>query len=96
VNRAQFEAVLDSIVQYAMDTSDAAIEKLAFSVLNKMVVVWTPPFDQLAVAEDISPSGFDEAFGQFVTEHLLPVCFEVPRKPELDFADAQSRLVSSW
>jgi len=96
VNRAQFEAVLDSIVQYAIDTSDAVIEKLAFSVLNKMVVVWTPPFDQLAVAQDISTRGFDEAFGQYVTEHLLPVCFEVPRKSEFDFTDAQSRLVNSW
>jgi exportin-T len=76
-----------------MDTSDATIEKLAFSVLNRMVLVWTPPFEEGAVADDISTSGFEEAFGQFVIEHLSRVCFEVPAKETFDSADAQSRLV---
>ena len=43
VNRSKFEAVLESIVRYATDTSDATVEKIAFSILNKMVRVWSGP-----------------------------------------------------
>jgi exportin-T len=88
VNRSKFEAVLESIVQYATDTSDASVEKLAFGVLNKMVVVWSRAGQEGAV-------GFYNAFGEFVIEHLSRVCFEVPSKSTFNSNDAQSRLVSS-
>lgn len=88
VNRSKFETVLESIVQYAVDTSDAGVEKLAFSVLNKMVIVWTP------TGMDTPANGFSDAFGQFVIQHLSRVCFEVPSKSAFNSSDAQARLVS--
>lgn len=80
--------MLESIVQYATDTSDATVEKLAFGVLNKMVVVWSGAGQEGAV-------DFHSAFGEFVIEHLSRVCFEVPSKSTFNSNDAQSRLVSS-
>jgi exportin-T len=94
VNRSKFEAVLESIVRYATDTSDATVEKVAFSVLNKMVMVWSPPITaESSGGSDILASGFHDAFAQFVVEHLSRVCFEVPSKSTFNSNDAQSRLV---
>jgi exportin-T len=94
VNRSKFEAVLESIVRYATDTSDATVEKIAFSILNKMVRVWSGP-----IAAEANGGGntlansFHNAFAQFVVEHLSRVCFEVPSKSTFNSNDAQSRLV---
>ena len=77
-----------------MDTSDATVEKVAFNVLNKMVVVWSAPPPKVAVAHtEPLEIGFQEGFGRFVIEHLSRVCFEVPSKSTFDSNDAQSRLV---
>jgi exportin-T len=82
-------------VQYATDTSDASVEKVAFGVLNKMVVVWSDPYSGSARADSEGlASGFHDAFGQFVIEHLSRVCFEVPSKSTFNPNDAQSRLVT--
>lgn len=93
VNRPEFEAVLESIIRYATDTSDAAVEKVAFGVLNKMVTVWSGPQGASNGTPDFA-SGFHEAFGHFVIEHLSRVCFEVPSKESFNSDDAQSRLVA--
>ena len=94
MNRSKFDAVLESIVHYATDTSEASVEKLAFGVLNKMVVVWSSPANGAAVGNRESlDSGFQDLFGQFVIEHLSRVCFEVPSKSTFNSNDAQSRLV---
>jgi exportin-T len=82
-------------VQYATDTSDVSVEKVAFGVLNKMVVVWSDPFSgSTSVDGEGLASGFHDAFGQFVIGHLSRVCFEVPSKSTFNPNDAQSRLVS--
>jgi exportin-T len=94
VNRSKFEAVLESIVQFATDTSDASVEKIAFGVLNKMVVVWSTAAGT-AHEEVALSNGFKHAFEEFVIEHLSRVCFEVPSKSTFNSNDAQSRLVSS-
>jgi exportin-T len=91
VNRSKFDAVLESIVHYATDTSDVAVEKLAFGVLNKMVTVWSAP-ERNGHSGSLD-EGFQSAFGQFVIEHLSRVCFEVPSKSTFNSSDAQSRLV---
>jgi len=70
-----------------MDTSDASVEKLAFSVLNKMVVAWTP------TGSPATDAGFQEAFDRFVIEHLSRICFDVPSKATFNSSDAQARLV---
>jgi exportin-T len=93
VNRSRFDAVLESIIHYATDTSDAAVEKVAFSVLNKMVVVWSSPVSQGTTGGNALDNGFQEVFERFVIEHLSRVCFEVPSKNTFDSHDAQSRLV---
>jgi hypothetical protein len=80
--------VLESILQYAMDTSDASVEKLAFSVLNKMVMVWTP------TGAKVVDAGFQEAFTRFVIEDLSRICFDVPSKSTFNSSDAQARLVA--
>jgi len=88
-SRSKFDAVLESIIHYATDTSDATVEKVAFGVLNKMVVVWSTPSSE----PDPLEKEFHEAFGQFVIQHLSRVCFEVPSKTSFNSNDAQSRLV---
>ena len=88
-NRSKFDAVLESIIHYATDTSDATVEKVAFGVLNKMVVVWSSPSSETGPLEE----EFQEAFGHFVIHHLSRVCFEVPSKATFNSNDAQSRLV---
>ena len=93
MNRSKFDAVLESIVRYATDTSDATVEKVAFSVLNKMVMVWSPPITAESSGSEMLASGFHDAFAQFVVEHLSRVCFEVPSKSTFNSNDAQSRLV---
>ena len=93
VNRPKFDAVLESIVDYATDTMDPAVQKLAFSVLNKMVVVWSPPPEGILGEEEALPGEFLEAFGEFVLVHLSRLCFEVPSKSTFNSNDAQSRLV---
>ena len=86
--------MLESIIHYATDTSDATVEKVAFSVLNKMVVVWSaPPPGITATYGDSLDVGFQEVFGRFVLEHLSRLCFEVPSKNTFNSSDAQSRLV---
>ena len=82
-------------MQYATDTSDATVEKVAFGVLNKMVVVWSDPFSGSGGADGAGlATGFHDAFGQFVVGHLSRVCFEVPSKSTFNPNDAQSRLVT--
>ena len=94
MNRSKFDAVLESIVHYATDTSDATVEKLAFGVLNKMVVVWSSPMNGAVAGNAEALNGrFHDLFGQFVIEHLSRVCFEVPSKSTFNSNDAQSRLV---
>ena len=97
MNRPKFDAVLESIVHYATDTSDPSVEKLAFGVLNKMVVVWSSPANN-AKARDGGglDSSFEDLFGRFVIEHLSRVCFDVPSKSTFNSNDAQSRLVSPY
>jgi len=94
VNRSKFDAILESIVHYATDTSDATVEKVAFSVLNKMVIVWSSPTAS-GSSESVTAldRGFQDIFDQFVIEHLSRVCFEVPSKGTFNSNDAQSRLV---
>ena len=95
VNRSKFGEILESIVHYATDTSDASVEKVAFSVLNKMVVIWSAPSpDRSAGGGIASDTEFQDIFGQFVIEHLSRVCFEVPSKSTFNSNDAQSRLVN--
>ena len=86
--------MLESIVQFATDTSDASVEKIAFGVLNKMVVAWSTAGGTAHEGAALS-NGFKNAFGEFVIEHLSRVCFEVPSKSTFNSNDAQSRLVSS-
>jgi exportin-T len=84
---------LESIVHYATDTSDASVEKVAFGVLNKMVMVWSSPSNGPSTNGELLDKGFQELFGTFVIEHLSRFCFEVPSKSTFNSNDAQSRLV---
>jgi exportin-T len=95
-NRSKFDAILNSIVHYATDTSDATVEKIAFAVLNKMALVWsTHGTERQTRSEAALDRTFQDIFGRFVIEHLSRVCFEVPSKPSFNSNDAQSRLVCS-
>jgi len=94
-NRSKFDAILNSIVHYATDTSDASVEKMAFAVLNKMAVVWSAHGNERQTRREAAlDRTFQEIFGRFVIEHLSAVCFEVPSKATFNSNDAQSRLVS--
>ena len=93
-NRSKLDAILESIIRYATDTSDAAVEKVAFSILNKMVIVWSAPATEMATGGgDLVDQEFENIFGRFIIEHLSRVCFEVPTKTSFNSNDAQSRLV---
>jgi len=70
------------------------VEKIAFSVLNKMALVWsTHGAERQTRSEAVLDRTFQDIFGRFVIEHLSRVCFEVPSKASFNSNDAQSRLV---
>ncbi|KTW27617.1 hypothetical protein T552_02059 [Pneumocystis carinii B80] len=92
INQPNFETFLRSIIHFAADISDPSTEKIAFSILNKMVDAWA--FDQSHIS-DIKTRKVVPGFDQFIFHSLSSLCFEVPSKQSFNPRDTQAIIVLS-
>ncbi|RKP04898.1 armadillo-type protein [Thamnocephalis sphaerospora] len=83
-NQAHANSVFMLIVRHARDCSSVATQKLAFSLLGKMTSAWA---GTTQAGTTVLPG-----FEQFLYTEIIPVCFEVPMKPEFNMADGQTQL----
>ncbi|KAG4304608.1 hypothetical protein PORY_002001 [Pneumocystis oryctolagi] len=90
VNQPNFEAFLQSIIHFAANIPDLLIKKSAFSILNKMVIVWA--LDQSQI-DDIKIKKIASRFDQFIFQSLSSLCFEVPSKQSFNPQDSQAVMV---
>ncbi|QSL64544.1 hypothetical protein MERGE_001845 [Pneumocystis wakefieldiae] len=84
INQPNFETFLRSIIHFAADISDPSTEKIAFSILNKMVNAWAS--DQSDIS-DIKAKKIVPGFDQFIFHSLSSLCFEVPSKQSFNPRD---------
>ncbi|RIA97435.1 armadillo-type protein [Glomus cerebriforme] len=90
LNQPRLESILQSVVHYASDPVDLPSAKTAFNILSKTLVLWGSSTSNItSVDSGRSLPGFE----QFMYEHILRICFEVPMKPEFSITDGQSSLV---
>lgn len=103
-NQDQLETVLQSLVFYA-NNSQAPVIRQATNILSRLVICWLEkitvdvdksgskkgPNGNGAVNQQTSLVGFEN----FVYKTLVGLVFEVPSKPDFDFTDAQSQIVST-
>ncbi|CCJ29157.1 unnamed protein product [Pneumocystis jirovecii] len=92
VNQPNFEAFLQSIIHFAANISDPSIEKIAFSILNKMITLWASDQSQIS---DIKIKKTVSGFDQFIFQSLSSLCFEVPSKQSFNPQDTQTITVLS-
>ncbi|KAG5437058.1 hypothetical protein PCANB_001179 [Pneumocystis canis] len=90
INQPNFETFLRSIIHFALDISDPSTEKIAFSILNKMVTMWTSDKSQIDDIKIKIVPGFD----QFIFQSLSSLCFEVPLKQSFNPHDSQAVMVN--
>jgi exportin-T len=63
-----------------MDEPDPPTQKLCFSILKKLVILW-------------GDKATHAAFHEFTFKSILPACFLAPMKPSFDLSDGQTVLV---
>ncbi|ORY05766.1 Xpo1-domain-containing protein [Basidiobolus meristosporus CBS 931.73] len=86
-NAPHLNTLLQSILYYALDSEDISTQKVAIGILHKFVNIWGGSNANGANTKSIP------GFEQFIYEHIVRVCFEVPTKRSFDFADGQAVLV---
>ncbi|ODQ51343.1 Xpo1-domain-containing protein [Saitoella complicata NRRL Y-17804] len=91
-NQGNFESIIQSIVHFGSDVSDAPTAKLAFGVLTTMVATWGGPNKTTAITNQLVGQDLP-GFQRIMYEIMTPVCFEVPSKPEFNPRDAQAQLL---
>ena len=92
VNQPRLESILRSVVHYASDPVDMPSAKMAFNILSKTLTLWGGP-TQSSNGTSVDPGRSLPGFEQFMYEHILRICFEVPMKTEFSVTDGQSNLV---
>ncbi|GAA5834356.1 hypothetical protein JCM11251_007967 [Rhodosporidiobolus azoricus] len=91
-NKAQLPSILTSIIHYISNDSLAPDQRYGFGVLNKLVLLWVEPY-RVPTAPPLNPPPQPSpvpGFEQFLYQNAVKACFEVPMKPDFDYADAQS------
>lgn len=91
-NKAHLQSILQSITHYIATDSLAPDQRYGFGVLNKLLQMWLEtyrPPTAPPVANGAPPSPVP-GFEQFLYERAVPLCFQLPLKPEFDYSDAQS------
>ncbi|KAI8980264.1 armadillo-type protein [Pilobolus umbonatus] len=83
-NLEHLNTILQTLLHFAKDNSDATTQKMSFGVMLKMVQSWASTAQQPSTVP-----GFD----QFVYNELLPATFAVPMSSAFNLADGQSILV---
>lgn len=94
-NQPQLQTVLQSLVYYSTN-SDIACQRVALTVLHRLVTLWGRKTDSpngATTTNETSTSTPLPGFEQFIYETLLPLSFEAPAKENFDFNDAQSQMV---
>ncbi|XP_015912211.2 exportin-T isoform X2 [Parasteatoda tepidariorum] len=75
-----FERILLTVIQGAVDFPDPLAQKTCFGILKKMVELW---------------GGSEASFVEFMYNHIVPACFMAPLKDTFDLNDAQTILALS-
>ncbi|BGP35706.1 pre-tRNA nuclear export protein [Rhodotorula toruloides] len=91
-NKAHLQSILQSITHYIATDSLAPDQRYGFGVLNKLLQTWVEtyrPPTAPPVTNGAPPSPVP-GFEQFLYERAVPLCFQLPLKPEFDYSDAQS------
>ncbi|CAG8571231.1 11366_t:CDS:10 [Funneliformis mosseae] len=91
LNQPRLENILQSVVHYASDLVDLPSARTAFSILLKTVTLWGSPIQ--TSTNNVDSGRSLPGFEQFMYEHILRICFEVPMKPAFNITDGQSVLV---
>ncbi|KAK9766337.1 pre-tRNA nuclear export protein [Basidiobolus ranarum] len=86
-NAPHLNTLLQSILYYALDGEDIPTQKIAIGILHKFVNIWGGSNTNGANTKSLA------GFEQFIYEHIVRVCFEVPAKRSFDFGDGQAVLV---
>lgn len=99
-NKPHLETILQSITHYVAAPDTAPIDqRFGFIALSKFRDLWVDPIVPAATkpkangvaggktAAPVEPSPVP-GFEQFLYEHAVKVCFEVPMRPTFDFDDA--------
>ncbi|CAG8609589.1 11241_t:CDS:10 [Funneliformis caledonium] len=92
LNQPRLENILQSVVHYASDLVDLPSARTAFSILSKTVTLWGSLPIQTST-NNVDSGRSLPGFEQFMYEHILRICFEVPMKPAFNITDGQSVLV---
>lgn len=87
-NSANFEALLESMLGLAEDTSDPSSQKPAFVFFTKCVTSWGKPIAENAPDQEGLP-GFD----RFIYERIVPLVFRVASSPNFNLKDGQVMVV---
>lgn len=90
-NKAHLQSILQSITHYIANDSLPQDQRYGFGVLNKLLLLWVDPYPAAAngAAAPPTPSPMP-GFERFLYEQAVKLCFEIPLKPDFDYADAQS------
>ncbi|RKP27159.1 armadillo-type protein [Syncephalis pseudoplumigaleata] len=83
-NQGHANTLCRFVIEQTKRYDDVPTQKLAFSLLCKMVAVWGGTAELAMILP-----GFD----QFLYGEVVPVCFEVPVNPAFNLADGQTQLV---
>lgn len=67
--------------------------RTAFNILSKTLVLWGGPIQSSTNNTSTNSGRPLPGFEQFMYDHILRICFEVPMKPEFCITDGQSNLV---
>jgi exportin-T len=96
-NQPQLETVLQSLVFYAANTEASSMRPI-FNILTKLVLMWGGRVNEAAGANGVATKHSSEkplpGFENFIYKTLVGLIFEVPGKPDFDFSDAQTQIVS--
>ncbi|CAB4426788.1 unnamed protein product [Rhizophagus irregularis] len=93
LNQPRLESILQSVVHYASDPADVPSARTAFNILSKTLVLWGGPIQSSTNNTSTNSGRPLPGFEQFMYDHILRICFEVPMKPEFCITDGQSNLI---
>lgn len=97
-NQSQLETILQSLVYYAANT-EASTVRYIFNIFTRVVLMWGGRPTEASgntngtlgkLAGENPLPGFEN----FIYKTLVGLIFEIPGKPDFDFADAQTQIVS--
>lgn len=95
-NQPQLETILQSLVFYSANTEASTVRHI-FNILSRLVMLWGGRPDNETNNGTTAKHGDEKplpGFETFMYKTLVGLVFEIPGKPDFDFADAQTQIVS--